>query len=256
MYFIDVQGTLIDDRDKLPISGAIEFIDTLNAKNTPYVVITNNTKHKSENFLKSLNDLGFDIKKENYLDPFRLLGSALVSKRVAAYGQGEFLNVLKEMGYQIDFDNPQALVVSIKKDYDNEDYAKMIEYALRCDEIIGMHETSLYAKDGKRYPGVGAIMKMIQFATNKSYKVVGKPSRNFYEKAKELIAAQNFSDITIISDDMLGDLVGAKRLGMRTVLVLSGKIKNANEVIPTLNESEKPDMICEDMAEVLKRIEL
>lgn len=32
MYFIDVQGTLIDDINKEPISGAIEFINTLNEK--------------------------------------------------------------------------------------------------------------------------------------------------------------------------------------------------------------------------------
>lgn len=31
-YFIDVQGTLIDDINKDPINGAIEFIDTLNEK--------------------------------------------------------------------------------------------------------------------------------------------------------------------------------------------------------------------------------
>ena len=55
---------------------------------------------------------------------------------------------------------------------------------------------------------------------------------------------------------MAGDLVGAKKLGMKTVLVLSGKIKDADEVIPTLAEEEQPDMVCADMAEVLERIEL
>ncbi len=44
MYLIDVQGTLIDDKHKLPINGAIKFIDNLNYKSIPYVVVTNNTK--------------------------------------------------------------------------------------------------------------------------------------------------------------------------------------------------------------------
>lgn len=35
----------------------------------------------------------------------------------------------------------------------------------------------------------------------------------------------------MISDDALGDLVGAKELGMRTTLVLSGKCKTRNEVL-------------------------
>ena len=38
MYFIDVQGTLIDDKDKLPIKGSIEFIDKLNRENIPYII--------------------------------------------------------------------------------------------------------------------------------------------------------------------------------------------------------------------------
>ena len=44
-YFIDVQGTLIDD-DKKPISGALEFIDSLNEKSIEYIVVTNNTKKR------------------------------------------------------------------------------------------------------------------------------------------------------------------------------------------------------------------
>ncbi|MCC2987870.1 HAD family hydrolase, partial [Campylobacter jejuni] len=43
MFFLDVQGTLISDHDKSLIHGAKELIDFLNAKNLPYVIITNNT---------------------------------------------------------------------------------------------------------------------------------------------------------------------------------------------------------------------
>ena len=44
MFFLDVQGTLISDHDKSLIHGAKELIDFLNAKNLPYLIITNNTK--------------------------------------------------------------------------------------------------------------------------------------------------------------------------------------------------------------------
>lgn len=45
MFFLDVQGTLISDHDKSLIHGAKELIDFLNAKNLPYLIITNNTKN-------------------------------------------------------------------------------------------------------------------------------------------------------------------------------------------------------------------
>jgi len=248
-FFIDVQGTLICDEKKEPINGAIEFINTLNEKCIPYVVITNNTKARSRDFLKTLQDKGLNIK--NYIDPFSLLEKTATQKNVAAFGADDFLNVLQQLGYTFDYENPASMIVSIKKDYNNEDYAKMIECAYKTNDLIGMHETSTYLKDGSRYPGVGAIMSMIKFAVNKEYKVVGKPSLNYYDKAREILDL-NFEDITIISDDMMGDLVGAKRFGMRAALVLSGKVKSANEVIPTIKEDEKPEFICKDMNEIVE----
>lgn len=252
MFFIDVQGTLIDDINKKPIDGACEFIDKLNKENIPYVVITNNTKKLSSDFLKFLQDLGFNITEKNYIDPFVILKDIAKNKKVAAFGQESFPKVLTQMGYELEYENPQTLMVSISKDYTNEDYSQMIECALKTDDLIGMHETSIYSKEGSRYPGVGAIMSMIKFAVNKDYKVVGKPSFNFYNEARKLLKTEDFKDITIISDDMMGDLVGAKKLGMKAVLVLSGKIKDANEVIPTLKEEEKPEYICKNMSEVLQ----
>lgn len=248
-FFIDVQGTLICDEKREPIAGAKEFLDTLNQQNIPYVVITNNTKIKSDEFLESLKQKGLNI--QNYIDPFSLLNKMLTEKKVAAFGSSEFLTIIQDLGYELEYINPEAVVVSIKKEYTNEDYSLMIECAIKAKNIIGMHETSTYSKDGKRYPGVGAIMQMIKFATNKEYNVVGKPSFNFYDKAREMMNL-NFEDITIISDDMIGDLMGAAKLNMKTCLVLSGKIKDENEILHTLKKDEYPNYIGKNMQSVLE----
>ena len=87
---------------------------------------------------------------------------------------------------------------------------------------------------------------MIEYATGIKAAVVGKPSELFYRTAlikaskqlssKEILyqnlhegMAQSsefmdFSSVSIISDDAKGDLLGAKELGMQTILVLSGKV--------------------------------
>ena len=242
MYFIDVQGTLVDENSYL-IDGARDFIQYLNKNKIPYIVITNNTKINSDKFLDKLNDLGLDISKNNYLDPFMVLSDKVsLSCKIAPFGQTSFITTLEELGYTIDYNQPDKTVISIKEDYTNNDYANMIESALKSD-IIAMHETSIYMKNNKKYPAVGAIAKMISYATAKPYQVVGKPSVDFYQKAKMKLKAKNFEDITIISDDMIGDLLGAKKLGMKTCFVLSGKIKDKNEIIPNLLPEQKPDEI-------------
>jgi len=255
LYFIDVQGTLISDEDKTPINGAIDFLDTLNLKKVPYMVVTNNTKKSSKDFYSFLQQQGFNFSFDKYLDPLMLLETKVAKGSVAAYGAQEFLNTLSVMGYELNYENPKTVLVAIKEDFTADEYAQMIEFILSGASLVGMHETSIYAKNNKRYPGVGAVLKLLEFATSCSYEVVGKPSNPFYQEALERLRKQdanaNFSSIEMISDDVKGDLGGAKELGMITSFVTSGKYKTADEIVPFLDERLKPDHIYADMKAIL-----
>lgn len=258
MYFIDVQGTLISDNDKSPIRGSIEFIKMCNDKNIPYMVITNNTKKTSSDFYDFLCSIGFEFDFSKYLDPLMLLESRVSKDAVAAYGTDEFLKTLVNMGYTLKYENPKTLLVSIKEDFCADEYAQMIEFLLSGAKLVGMHETSIYAKNSKRYPGVGAILKMLEFATSVTYEVVGKPSEAFYKeslaKLREQESSAEFNHVIMISDDVKGDLGGAKEMGMKTIFVTSGKYKTADEIVPFLKPELRPDMVYGDMQDILEAI--
>ncbi|QSZ42455.1 HAD-IIA family hydrolase [Sulfurimonas aquatica] len=260
MYFIDVQGTLISDEDKSPIRGSIEFINNLNMRNIPYMVVTNNTKKKSSDFYEFLQSLGFEFSYDKYIDPLMLLESRVDKEAVAAYGADEFLETLKSMGYKLDFNNPKTVLIAIKENFMADEYAQMIEFILAGATLVGMHETSIYAKNSKRYPGVGAILKMLEFATSSSYDVVGKPSISFYSESLKRLMSQDsnasYENITMISDDVKGDLGGAKELGMNTIFVTSGKYKTQDEIVPFLKDELKPDFIYADMQDILDQYKL
>jgi len=257
MFFIDVQGTLIDDNTKKPIAGAVAFIDHLNLSHIPYMVVTNSTKYSSCEFLAYLNSIGLNIPLSHYLDPLMVLEDSLSKeKKIAAYGSVEFLEVLTSIGYLLDYLSPDVVLLSIKEDFNHEEYAQMIEFLLGGCELIGMHETSLYVKNHKRYPGVGALLKMLEFATSTPYSVVGKPSRPFFDTALQGLQQQNsgatFGDVTMISDDVIGDLIPAQALGIRGVFVLSGKYRTREEILPQLDV--QPDAVYVDMQAVLESL--
>jgi len=254
LFFIDIQGTLIDDLEKKPIDGAIEFIDILNQKKIPYVLVTNNSKQRSVELIAYLNSIGFEIDKKQYIDPLMLLSEYLVNKNILAFGSGDFLEVLSESGFNLDSDTPKSVVIGIKKDFNNEDFAKMIEALLNGAELIGMHQNPIYAKDKKRYPGIGSILEMLKFSTSREYTVIGKPSLEFYSKAKDILGAKSFSEITMISDDVKGDLVGAKSFGMKTIFVLSGKYRTKDEVLPLLKSETLPDFTFDSIKEAIELI--
>ncbi|XAK02224.1 HAD-IIA family hydrolase [Campylobacter coli] len=249
MFFLDVQGTLISDADKSLIYGAKELIDFLNTKNIPYVVITNNTK--KIDFLERLRQKRLAIKEGAYIDPFSVLGYILRPCKVAAFGAEEFIQSLEKLGFEMDFENPMAVLVASYDDFKFQDFALMMEYAKEGVQFIAMHESSIYKKEGRLYPGVGSIMAMLQNAIDFKYQVVGKPSTAFYKEALRLLRNYNknadFEDIKIISDDLKGDLVQAKELGMKTLLVLSGKISDTKGL-----DTGMVDKIYPSVLEILK----
>ncbi len=228
MFFLDVQGTLISDVDKSLICGAKELIEFLNIKDIPYLIVTNNTK--KIDFLSHLCEKGLAIKENAYIDPFCVLANHLKPCKIAAFGAKEFLQSLEKLGFELDFANPKAVLIASYDDFKFQDFASMIEFAKNGVKIIAMHETSIYKKDNRLYPGVGSIMAMLKNATNFDYEVIGKPSFAFYNEALKLLKMQDekaeFKDIKMISDDLKGDLLKAKELGMKTLLVLSGKISD------------------------------
>ena len=240
-YFIDIQGTLIDDKSFLPLPGAIEFIEYLNKKNIPFVLVTNNTKRESNEFIKYLQNLGFKFNETQYIDPLMIIKDELKNIVLKPYGNEKFVEIIKN-NFKTS-QNPQAVILGIKI-FSPEEISEIIELLLNGSRLYGMHKTSLYVKNNKRYPGLGAILEMLKFATGKEYVVFGKPSKKFFMEAAKKIGL-NFDKITIISDDLYGDLIPANKLGMKSVLVLTGKIKNKREI------SSKPDLIVKNLEEYM-----
>lgn len=254
-YFIDVQGTIIDDIDRLPIEGSLKFINGLKENSIPFLLITNNTKYKSRDFISYLQNLGFDFDRSQYLDPFTTLCDIVGNNSIMAIGNGGFIDSLQDIGCIFDEENPDYLVVSLKEDLTYDELATAVETIQKGAKLIGMHETAVYAKKGRKYPGLGAIIRALEYATNTKAIIVGKPSVDFYLEAKKLIGTKSFEEICIISDDAIGDLVGAKKLGMKTILVLSGKYKKSEEIIPFLSPEDRPDEVYKSIAEIQFKVD-
>ncbi len=254
MYFIDVQGTLIDDRAQRPIPGAVAFIEALNRDRIPYLVVTNNTKRSSRDFLAYLQGLGFPIPQEHYLDALMLLEREVPKDGVAAYGSQGFLAHLETLGYVRDYEKPKTVLLSVRPDYGAEDFVQMIGFLADGARLAGMHDTTLYATPHGRFPGVGALLRMLAYAASVPFTVVGKPSEAFYGGALRRLRLQcpdaAFSSVTMISDDYAGDLTGAAALGMRTALVLSGKVRPEDALAARLRREESGTVVYNDITEI------
>ena len=139
-YFIDIQGTLIDDKNFLPLDGAIEFIDFLNEKNIPYVLVTNNTKRESKEFIAYLQNLGFKFNENQYIDPLMFIKGELKNKTLKPYGNEKFVEIIKS-NFKTS-NNPEGVILGIKI-FEPEEISEIIELLLKGAKLYGMHKTSL-----------------------------------------------------------------------------------------------------------------
>ena len=84
----------------------------------------------------------------------------------------------------------------------------------------------------------GAFVALLEFASNKTATVIGKPSRLFFEMAlKDLELSP--AEVLMIGDDVESDIVGASNVNIQTCLVQTGKFREMD----LKNSAIKPDHI-------------
>ena len=76
---------------------------------------------------------------------------------------------------------------------------------------------------------------------------MGKPSIDFYRSVLRRLGTKPENSL-MISDDPLSDLIGAKKLKIKTAFVLSGKYDKS--ILKSLDKMNKPDYVCESIAEI------
>ena len=76
---------------------------------------------------------------------------------------------------------------------------------------------------------------------------MGKPSKDFFSLALDDLGATP-KDAAMIGDDILTDVLGAQSMGMKGILVKTGKYR-ADEAAAS---GAKPDLVLESFADLLE----
>ena len=70
----------------------------------------------------------------------------------------------------------------------------------------------------------GPFVDALEFASGKSATIIGKPSKAFFEHALLDMSLQT-SQVAMIGDDISTDIGGAHEMGMKSILVRTGKYR-------------------------------
>jgi 4-nitrophenyl phosphatase len=114
--------------------------------------------------------------------------------------------------------------------------------------FIGTNPDTTYPTRRGPVPGNGALLAAIQTATGVEPVVIGKPARWMYREALRRMGATAETS-AMIGDRLDTDIAGAARVGLTTVLTLSG-ITTEEEVAAA---SIRPDLVVQDIQELTVR---
>jgi HAD superfamily hydrolase (TIGR01450 family) len=254
LYLVDIEGTIVKDKSYAPIEGAVDWINSFGSSPDQFVLVSNNTTHKPEDLLVTLKNLRFNLRPKNLMTCMGVALSWLKKKEIKncfVIGSSELREYLNENGIETPTDDKvEAVLVGLDCSLDYEKLKIAVNALVKNHaSFLALHANRLYKDEkGELCPSVGAVVKALEYSSQRRAKVFGKPNPEIYREAMARfdVKAEN---CIMISDDPLSDLVGAKKLGMKTVFVTSGKYKDVS-ILKGLSQGLQPDWIHASVKEI------
>ena len=91
-----------------------------------------------------------------------------------------------------------------------------------------MQKNRYWLTRGKLTLDMGPFVTALEFATGRSARVIGKPSREFFRLALSHLGLPPHQ-AAMVGDDWESDIGGAQGVGLRTILVRTGKYQPQDE---------------------------
>lgn len=225
-YLIDMDGVVY--RGGVLIPGADDFFRTLQERQIPFLLLTNNSQRTRRDVVLKMGNLGVAITEDHVftcaMSTARFL--ALQKPNGSAYviGEGGILNALHQNGYAIDESNPDYVVVAEGRTLNFEIVEKALQLVLNGAKLIATNlDPNCPTEKGMR-PGCGAIVAMIEAAAGIKAFSVGKPSPIMMMMARHQLNLRT-NEVTMVGDTMETDILGGLQMGYRTALVFSGSTR-------------------------------
>ncbi|MGD1906228.1 MAG: TIGR01458 family HAD-type hydrolase [Leptolyngbyaceae cyanobacterium] len=242
-----INGLLIDINGVLyvankPLSGANRAISAIQRSGLPYRFATNNTTKSIQSLSQDLGAMGLLIEPHDIISaPYaavlylRQLGRPKIYPLLSADAKGDFA--------EFTFSDTAADVVILGDMEDEWDYRSLnraFRLIMQGAELLALHKGKFWQWEAGLQLDIGAFVTGLEYATDQTATVVGKPSPFFFEIVlKELGLPPE--QVAMIGDDIEADVGGAQQAGMKGVLVKTGKYR------PALAEATgiTPDLLVE-----------
>jgi HAD superfamily hydrolase (TIGR01458 family) len=269
-FVLDADGVLVLQGAALP--GSMEAVASLTARGIPFRVVTNFSSLHRETLA------GWFARGGLTIDPQRIItGTSATAAHTAASHPGRSLFVLAAPDARREFDGQRLLspdeadaaapgtvaAVVIGDAGDDLSYRNMdVAFRLvrRGAELLSMHRNPWWLTPKGETLDAGAFVVGLEFATGRRATILGKPSPAVFRQAvagliHDLGERLPRSRFAMVGDDLRADVAAAQRIGMKGILVLSGKTSAADVERASRGGARGPDGIAPTLADVVAALD-
>ncbi len=255
---IDGDGVLWRAEEAMP--GFLRFFEVLEARGIDWALLTNNNTKTVDTYVAKLARFGVEIPKEHIFSSSTVTAAYLEDKYgygapVHGVGMSGLLDTLAEAGFQLSSgeEMPDHAVVAVAAGMDRGLTVGKVKVAMRlimagAEFVATNTDGSFPAPDGL-HPGTGMVIGALQATSGVKPVIMGKPERAIYDVSMRAMKADP-QTTAMLGDRLNTDIMGAQRLGIGTIGVLSG-VMTKEDVAAS---ATPPDALFEgiwDLAEAL-----
>lgn len=244
-FLIDLDGVLYVGKE--PIPGAKECLEHMDELGYGYRFVSNSTRRCRKSVADRLSGLGYNIPSRLiFTPPLAAIEHMKREHRDKCYllTTGDVHRDFENAGLNICEDNADFVIIGDAADgFTFERLNLALRLILDGAEILALEMDRYWKEPDGMVLSAGPFVAALEYATGKKAQLMGKPSTQFFQMALEDLGIRP-QDAAMIGDDIQTDVHGAQEMGMRGILVKTGKYRE--DLATSLGIA--PDMVLDSLA--------
>jgi glycerol-1-phosphatase len=217
----------------VPTPGAPEAVSELRAAGKSVVFLTNDARRSPEEYVRKLWSLGLRASLEEVVTAGaavqHMLADTGVGRRAFVIGSSAVVRHVADSGQRIVNNTPresdaQVVVVAGHDEFNYRELRIATQATLAGAEMIAVNRDATFPGDGGLWPGTGSIVAALEYATNRTARIAGKPERQIFMTALDRLGRGR---TLVVGDRLDADLGGAAAAGLDGAIVLTGVTSRA-----------------------------
>lgn len=247
---IDLDGVVYQEGEL--VAGASEALDWLEQQQVPHLFVTNTTSRPRDTLLEKFDRLGFSAAAAEIMTPVVAAREWLAGhdlRRAALFVPPATLRDFGDIE-PVALDGESAADAVIVGDLGEAWDFSLLNCAFRmlmqdpAPRLVALGMTRYWHGPEGLQLDVAPFVKALEHAVSREALVVGKPAPAFFESALDRLGCEAGRAL-MIGDDIVGDVDGAQRCGIRGIQVRTGKFREAD-----LEQGIEPFAVLDSIADL------